>query len=114
MRLNAIMAVVTVSCVVAVVAGPRIGPLNIRGHHVGRGGAASNNHWREIGMEFLDDGATPVVLTLRSALGGTGRRLLAKYSQHDDDGPGDPINPLGGMGHALTGQSRFALASSTT
>ena len=116
MRLNAIMAVVTVSCVVAVVAGPRIGPLNIRGHHVTRGGAASNNHWREIGMEYLDDDdSAPVVLTLASALGGTGGRLLTKFSsQHDDAGPGDPINPLNGLGHALTGQSRFALATGNT
>jgi len=117
MRLNAIMAVVTVSCVVAVVAGPRIGPLNIRGHHVTRGGAASNNHWREIGMEYLDDDddGAPVVLTLASALGGTGGRLLTKFSsQHDDAGPGDPINPLNGLGHALTGQSRFALATGNT
>jgi hypothetical protein len=116
MRLNAIMAVVTVSCVVAVVAGPRIGPLNIHGHHGSRGGAASNNHWREIGMEYLsDEGGAPVVLSLTSALGGAGRRLLTNYSQQDDGaGPGDPINPLGGMGRAFTGQSRFALANSAT
>jgi len=107
------MAVVTVSCVVAVVAGPRLGPLNIRGHHVGRGGAASNNHWREIGMEYLDDEGAPMAVTLVSALGGTGgRRPPPKYSPHDDPGPGDPINPLNGLAHAFTGQSRFALANS--
>ena len=107
------MAVVTVSCVVAVVAGPRLGPLNIRGHHVGRGGAASNNHWREIGMEYLDDEGAPMAVTLVSALGGTGgRRLPPKYSPHDDPGPGDPFNPLNGLAHAFTGQSRFALANS--
>jgi len=106
------MAVVTVSCVVAVVAGPRIGPLNIRGHHVSRGGAASNNHWREIGMEYLDDDGAPLAVTLTSALTGGGARLLAKASQRDDAGPGDPINPLGALGHAFTGQSKFALATS--
>jgi len=108
------MAVVTVSCVVAVVAGPRIGPLNIRGHHVGRGGATSNNHWREIGMEYLDDEGAPLAVTLVSALGGTRGRLPPKYSPHDDPGPGDPINPLSGLAHAFTGQSRFALANSNT